>query len=201
MNNQVKTLTRPRPDTAPWLYEVGPEVFLDLRTHESREDWLTTRIIPMLRRRRLHKFVERFMLLTAALAAVAIGFGAEEPLRWIVAAVLIGTIIADIATSIRYRSTKKGTVTATRGTPMYTALRELGMTLNIIRTLREEHINPELLKDPEAMDRVDPDALEDLSVSLLKLKFPHVDVDYIQSVQQDVHSSFHNLTGLTLTHR
>ena len=198
MTQHIRSLLK-IPDTKrPWLYMLEYESVIDVNEDQTMEGW-QHRVEEISRRKRSVTLWERATLIVAALlAAVIILFGTDALLIPVGTVMLAAMMTGYIATTVRYRKSKAGLIVGAPATQLQKETLKLGTTLATVHELVSADLSELHIPDGFVAERVNPDAMEDMARTLLEIKFPDVDAEYVKSVREDIEKSLHTTTGLRI---
>lgn len=199
MTRKFASLVPVTENAPPWLYAMDTNACIDLAGFTSREDWETKRRDPILRWTKRYRLAGKLVWALSAALGVLLVWPDVAP-AWVPAAAVITLSLAlvnNVFAFLRLRGVQENMVVAAPAQELHSEILLLGRTLVAVNALKHHAAELPGVHLPN-VDRVDPEAMAALAKSLLLVKFPHVDADYVRSVRTDIAAGLHKATGVRL---
>lgn len=198
MTHKINALLPPQEGAAPWLYAVGPTVHLDLGEFADQQDWEARRKVPLVKAAALSRRSNLPLLAGAAIVVTAaVTTGGPAWLHLVGLALLALSATTTVLAFFKMRTARANMVVATPGQDMHRELILLARTLVAVHTLKS--LNPDIGgREIPNLDQVNPTSMADMARMILRLEFPNISADFVQSVRADLAASLQKTTGVPL---
>lgn len=198
MTHKINSLLPPQEGEAPWLYAVGPTVNLDLGEFADQHDWEARRKAPLVKAAALSRRSNLPLLAGAAIVVTAaVTTGGPAWLNLAGLALLALSATTTVLAFFKMRTARANMVVATPGQDMHRELILLARTLVAVHTLKS--LNPDIGgREIPNLDQVNPDSMAAMARMILRLEFPNISAEFVQSVRADLAASLQKTTGVPL---